>query len=237
MILIVNEKQFEFIVEQEFNYHVGNLGDKPEEVKPHGSDNLIRLGSGRDTGHFGSGLYFSTYNGEFKDYENKNPDKPELIEIKNGVYRVDFDLYKNLYRVNSTLHGDLLFKSLKKLNNIFWGSVDRDGSFETYPTIGNDYLLVNHNFNYLGLKLPKYRDFIGMIKAAAKNMVDKEDLRSFSTRIMEYNGYNGVNVSGIKYYDNTLHGSVIYDIKKLSKDIKKVKELPFLNFGIDKDVL
>jgi hypothetical protein len=34
---------------------------------------------------------------------------------------------------------------------------------------------------------------------------------------MEYNGYNGVNVNNIEGWDNTTHGSVIYDISKTIK--------------------
>ena len=51
---------------------------------------------------------------------------------------------------------------------------------------------------------------------------DKSYVGSFSTKIMEMNGFNGVNVSGIPEFDNTLHGSVIYDVNKVSKDIVPV---------------
>ena len=51
------------------------------------------------------------------------------------------------------------------------------------------------------------------------NVVNKS---SFSTRIMEYNDYNGVNVSNVPGYDNTTHGSVIYDMSKLSDQPKKI---------------
>lgn len=49
-------------------------------------------------------------------------------------------------------------------------------------------------------------------------------IESFSTYFMEWNGYNGVNVSGIPFYDNTTHGSVIYDLSKVSGDIEKVDD-------------
>ena len=55
-----------------------------------------------------------------------------------------------------------------------------------------------------------------MAKAHSK---DKNDVRSFSTVFMEYNGYNGVNVSGIYGLDNTLHGSVIYDLSKVKGNV------------------
>jgi hypothetical protein len=60
----------------------------------------------------------------------------------------------------------------------------------------------------------------------AKRDNKKNDyLPSFSTRIMEYNGYNGVNVSNVKGYDNTLHGSVIYDMSKIDGQPKPVKNI------------
>jgi hypothetical protein len=51
---------------------------------------------------------------------------------------------------------------------------------------------------------------------------DKDAIQSFSTLFMELNGYNGVNVSGVEYYDNTLHGSVIYDLSKVNTDMEEV---------------
>jgi hypothetical protein len=51
---------------------------------------------------------------------------------------------------------------------------------------------------------------------------DDNVVQSFSTLFMEWNGYNGVNVSGIEYYDNTKHGSVIYDLSKTNTDMEEV---------------
>jgi hypothetical protein len=47
--------------------------------------------------------------------------------------------------------------------------------------------------------------------------------QSFSTVFMEWNGYNGVNVSGIEEFDNTTHGSVIYDLSKVNTDMEQVR--------------
>jgi hypothetical protein len=58
-----------------------------------------------------------------------------------------------------------------------------------------------------------------------------EGVQSFSTVFMEYNGYNGVNVSGIGYYDNTKHGSVIYDLSKVDSDMEEVSPNSLLTFG------
>ena len=95
----INPKQYSIIKESEWNFHFG----KNHNLKPHYSDNKRQMG-GRETGHFGSGTYFSTYP-NMKDVDkygklNSNQN-PNFIEIDNHIYRVDFDLYKNLYRVRS----------------------------------------------------------------------------------------------------------------------------------------
>jgi hypothetical protein len=202
------------LVEAEYNYHIGDLD--VDNVKPYGSDskNIMR---GRDTGHFGSGLYFSTYNSKYKNDDLKNP---ELINIKDNVYRVDFDLYKNLYKVKNELHGDLLFKTLQLVNSLYNIISDYYKYNEKLPNdFSKRYLILKNNSNKLGLKCPEYNEFIKMCKDLYSN---KTKQQSMSTIFMEYNDYNGVNVSGIDKYDNTLHGSVIYNISKVSDKIKKI---------------
>jgi hypothetical protein len=217
--------------EAEFNYHVGNLGDDLKNVKPYVSDNLIVM-QGRGTGHFGSGVYFSTYNcGDKRDFSKEygevEPNKSELIRFDN-IYRVDFDIYQNLFRVKSEQHGEILFKTLKLINESFYLVVSHhNGKFEMDKKFSNFYLKIQHNANELGLKIPNYRDYIKMIQKAAEDLKNKSNLASMSTRIMEYNGFNGVNVSGIPMFDNTLHGSVIYDLSKISDKPIPVKNPSF----------
>jgi hypothetical protein len=118
-----------------------------------------------------------------------------------------------------------LFETLKLANQIFYRNTDFNGKgLDLTPTLSTDYLILKNNLDKLGLRIPSYRDFIRMMESAAYNLQDKKDMRSFSTRIMEYNGFNGVNVSGIPMFDNTLHGSVIYDMSKVSGDIVKVND-------------
>jgi len=223
--IIITEFQYRLLIETNINFHLSRGGDGFEDldnIKPYGSDTIIMM-KGRGTGHFGSGLYFSTYNCSFRDKETsldvyRGDNYPQkFTKVNGGVYRVDFDIYKNLYRVTNNQHAELLFKTLKFTNNIFYKNINYyDGKFDMQNDLSSDYLKLKHNLYKLGLKLPNYRDFIRMIITAGKNIKDKENFASFSTRIMEYNGFNGVNVSGIPEYDNTLHGSVIYDMSKLS---------------------
>ena len=99
----INPKQYSVLKVSEWNLHYGGYdngyGHGGHNMKPHMSDNKYVM-VGRDTGHFGSGTYFSTYS--FSDTQSQplrdsmnNPD-PNFIQIGDNVYRVDLDLYKNL---------------------------------------------------------------------------------------------------------------------------------------------
>ena len=224
--------------EATYNYHAGDLGADLTNLDKHGSDNIFRM-QGRGTGHFGSGIYFSTYrlrdkadfDSEYGQYSNYRDNNPNLIQVKNRVYRIDFDIYKNLYRVNSNKHGELLFTTMRELNNIFYSYVHGTTDLSRW------YLKLLNNFHHLSLKLPKYREFIKMMEVAKsdynarfdKNSVNEVSAASFSTRMMEWNGYNGVNVSGIYDWDNLQHGSVIYDINKLDGEMQPVNFDHFIN--------
>lgn len=215
----INPKQYNVIKESEFNFHLG----KEHDMRPYGSDTKFRM-AGRETGHFGSGTYFSTYKGnedldQYRD-ELKNFN-PNFIKIDNNVYRVDFDLYKNLYRVRSKKQGDVLYTMLANLNHMA-NRIAYMGHFSSgMATYDNAdlYQKIKANADGLGLKCPSYYELTRM---AQKLGQDDSDVRSFSTVFMEYNGYNGVNVSGVDYYDNTKHGSVIYDLSKVDTDMEEV---------------
>jgi len=240
MKIIINEGQYRNIIkninEAEYMFHYGGDGKHGREidvndVEPYGSDSIIMM-SGRDTGHFGSGLYFSTYS--CKDYAYKDdvqqykdtykPEEKGLINVKKGLYRVDADIYQNLYRVTNENQGHYLHRTLRMVNSSISEHRSKQGDFRfTYP-------IIKHNLELLGLKMPSYREFTEMAKAGfndfqkMRKTYDRNhvDRRSMSTRIMEYNGYNGVNTSGIPGLDNTTYGSVIYDIQKINTDFVPV---------------
>ena len=67
-------------------------------------------------------------------------------------------------------------------------------------------------YNYLNENIST-EDFINIVKNLCTSN-EKDYLPTLSTILMEYNGYNGVNVNNIEGWDNTLHGSVIYDLSK-----------------------
>jgi hypothetical protein len=255
MKIIITHSQLMNIIEGEFNFHF--TGGKVLTDKPYGSENLVRMDGGRHTGHFGSGLYFSTFNylekyDSLDKYRGMENISPELLNIDKdkGIYRVDLDIYRNLYRVQSNEHGDFLFETLKQCNRLFYAYTDYYN--KNYPlekldlNFGKQYLIIKNNLEKIGLRVPSYKEFIKMTIQTGKDLAnmhsfDKSedniiDRRSFSTRIMEYNGYNGVNVSGIQKYDNTQHGSVIYDVSKISDKIKPIN-LQLYGNRIEKGVI
>ena len=225
------------ILEGEYMFH-STGGNKTNDridvdnVTPYYSDSIIFM-SGRDTGHFGSGMYFSTYSCKDWEYSERvqkykdeyKPEHKKLLKVEEGLYRVNTDLYQNLYRIQNEEQGRLLHKALSWINatTAYYGDGNPLDKRMSYPRY-------KHNLDLLGLKMPPYREFINMVAKARQdirksghNEDDKDfDRRSMSTRIMEYNGYNGVNTSGIPGLDNTTYGSVIYDIQKINTDFVPV---------------
>ena len=218
---VVRESVKQILSETEWNFHYG----KNHNGQPYFSDSKYNMG-GRDTGHFGSGTYFSTYS----DKINNNPNElyvnsnstPEFVQVGNGIYRVDMSFYKNLYRVQSVRQGYVLFSLLKLLNYMYHNVMYKD--FNNSQA----YQKAERNASALNLKMPSYRDLMRMML----NHHQSNNIQSFSTVYMEYNGYNGVNVSNIPEFDNTTHGSVIYDLSKVEKNVEQInpKSLWF-NYG------
>lgn len=210
--------------ENEWNYHVDGSGNG-HDMKPYKSDSKWQM-FGRETGHFGSGTYFSTYrDSEFSNYGERNFN-PNFIKIADNVYRVDFDLYKNLYRVRSEKQGDVLYTMCAELNHMYnkivsMGKFDqRNANYDN----SDSYQIIRRNAEALGLRCPSYYELVRMAQRHNGN-------QSFSTLFMEWNGYNGVNVSGVDAYDNTKHGSVIYDLSKVSDEMREVDvRIPY-SFG------
>ena len=215
----ISSSQYGVLSESEWNFHFGSNHD----LRPHVSDNKYCM-AGRETGHFGSGTYFSTYRDikNIDDYgELSGNQNPNFIEIHGHLYRVDFDLYKNLYRVRSKKQGDVLYTMLCDLNHMFYriSDVGRYSPMSANYSNSGLYQRIRVNADGLGLRCPSYYELTRMAQRLSK---DDDDIRSFSTMFMEWNGYNGVNVSGIEFYDNTKHGSVIYDLSKVDTEMEEV---------------
>ena len=213
--------------EVDYSYHYGDI-ENVDDIKPYRSDSLVMM-RGRQTGHFGSGMYFSTYNYcnamNNKKYMDKKQ-KSALTKVNDNVYRVDMDMYKNLYRVKSENEGNILYYTLNIVNVFnekFTNLVNKGKNVsEAFNRLYRSKLKIENNFKYLNLTLPADDEFLKLLIKNAKLMSQNKTGPSLSTQIMEFNGYNGVNVQNISGYDNRLHGSVIYDMSKIDVQPKKV---------------
>ena len=210
--IYITEEQYQKLISmalmnEDFNYHYTH--GQEHNGKPYYSDNKFMM-AGRDTGHFGSGTYFSTYkfdsNRDIEQYNAERTDEPQFIRIRDNVYRVDLGFYKNLYKVPNQEWGNVLYTTLERVNQLY--NMVANGNYNCAA----HYQIIRNNSNHLGLKCPSYYQLMKMALEHAKH---DDDIRSFSTVFMEYNGYNGVNVSGIYGLDNTLHGSVVYDLSQV----------------------
>lgn len=237
----VDSNQYNLLVESEWNYHFGSGN---HDKRPYVSDNKFMM-FGRETGHFGSGTYFSTYKDKMElrgdigdgyhnsvtndrrdmvnDYENNARSfNPQFIQVGKGIYRVDFDIYRNLYRVRSKRQGDILYTMMRCLNAMY-NRICSLGKFNPSDAIYSNaslYQKIRKNALALGLRCPSYYELTRMAQVHGS---DDDAIQSFSTLFMEWNGYNGVNVSGVEYYDSTKHGSVIYDLSKVSDDFEEIE--------------
>lgn len=235
--------------ESEWNFHkdkhdLGLQGVGSFYNEPYKSDKRNSMTDSRDSGYFGSGTYFSTYrdlgydSGEDyqKKYDYDYNQNPNLIQINNRLFRVDFDIYKNLYRVESEIQGNMLMTLLRDINLMF-NKIGQPFSYDKESSNFNNSVLyqrIKMNCETLGLKCPTYYQLSSMMKKFAENALTEKGsklqggVKSFPTEFMEWQGFNGVNVSGVPYFDRYLFGSVIYDLNKVSsEDIQPVRKINF----------
>jgi hypothetical protein len=71
----ISSSQYGMLKESEWNFHFG----KEHNGEPYYSDNKFQM-FGRETGHFGSGTYFSTYR-DIKDIDNCYHAKEEELGL------------------------------------------------------------------------------------------------------------------------------------------------------------
>ena len=234
MKILITEKQINKVLkslinEDDYSIHKGDLS-KANKPYGGGTDKLYCM-QGRGTGHFGSGTYLSTYKSEDKELYNKilvdKIYRSNLTKVDDGIYVIDLDWY-NLYKPYNNTNANYLFQTLKLINQFFYSICQLGYNKSTYEGL-DDYSkrtlkIIINNLEKLNLKLPPLKYFINIVKNLCNS--DKKDYSpSLSTIIMEFNGYNGVNVNNIDGWDNTTHGSVIYDLSKTIKPNYETKPL------------
>lgn len=177
-------------------YHAGDL--------QYGRDTTLgRMMGGRSTGHFGTGVYFVS--------------EPSLISGRQGrpVQAVDLSEY-NLARPSSPESAKRLHDALRTVNRMEDAAdVDtRDGS-----------TAIANMQSVLGLSSQNE------IRSAMKEAVaeaaelrptyafESDYIDSASTRLMKKLGYDGVDTRGLKGFDNTEFGTVVY-AKQIVPDLR-----------------
>lgn len=203
--------------------------DLIDNPKPYGGGtDSIYMMRGRDTGHFGSGTYLSTYRdvdndtyNQLKNYHTTD-DKP-IVKLDNGTYLMDLDRF-DLYKPETREHAELLFNTLRKINSAFFTYLSNGMSSDVKKMLVD----INDNLKVLDLKIPDgfFKEAIKLAQKMGSNYIhnyNPEFKASLSTIFMEKNGWNGVNVNGIEGFDNTLHGSVIYHLNKVVDKSKETK--------------
>lgn len=237
MKLLITESQIANLIEafkDSLSVHLDRKNLTGLDIsKKYYSDSIVQM-ENRHTGHFGSGTYFSTFKSEDPGVYDKiqqteeipSQDNP-IIKISEGIYMIDLDNY-HLYKPQNRNHAELLFNTLKKINGL--ASIhDIDRINLSDPATKKLIVEIGYNLKMLDLKAPSLKEFVNIFDSIKEKyrIGTLEHYGSLSTRFMEYNGYNGVNVNNIPGYDNTLHGSVIYDLEKTvsgnSKEYNKYK--------------
>jgi len=214
-------------------YHAGDLGKAEHLARFHGSN--------RGTGHFGTGTYFvgskeAVNLGNYKD-------RP--------VQEINFDGY-NLYRPDGHNQANNLHEGLKFINdstNFYKPGMTLEQLLEAQAKGKDDYRAEAFQNRFKDLYSLFYRDFgieefspyrkgqeffekaLIPILDEIYNEVSGSGLKwayekadSASTRFMKKLGYEGVDVRGIKGFDNTQYGSVIYDLRVEQEEVAKIGE-------------
>jgi hypothetical protein len=183
-------------------YHAGDLG--------YGKDTTLgNMSSGRSTGHFGTGVYF-TGNSEALGPRAEN--RP--------IKTIDFSKYNLAKPANKEAAYDL-HDGLKNINNsvadIAEGVTEKPGYWGATINV-NQELDKAATLIATSLNLDNYSEIRKIIDEEVKKAADKLEGVQFTskyeptaaTNIMKRLGFEGVDVRGIPELDNTAYGSVIY---------------------------
>ena len=198
-------------------YHAGDLGK---------AEYLETMSGTRDTGHFGTGVYFV---GDKSVYENKHSahkDRP--------VHEVDFTDY-NLYKPKNAAEAQELHDLLFQINRYAYGhevAYDSKGE-DTYKKVDIEDLYRLQKKLFPGIKgidstLNELKSYVDSKDIYQVSMKERKTYDSPSTVFMKKMGYEGVDVRHIQSMDNTTYGSVIYDLKKKPEAPPEKDEQAFL---------
>lgn len=173
-------------------YHYGDMGT--------GSDTYLgRMGaSDVGSGHFGTGTYFM---GTESNYLSKT--RP--------THNKDLSGY-NLYRPVSESKGLELHNLLRKVNSLI---VDRNNLNSRIPLLNK---ALSSYFN----KSIDITDLVDICIGEYDTNGINSKANSLSTLLMKRLGYQGVDISGYDMLDNSMYGSVVYEVGDAVKPNSKI---------------
>lgn len=187
---IVRSKEAQ-IPEENIGYHFGDLGK---------SESLVRLDTGRGTGFYGTGTYF---------FGGKEAAGFDYYSKDRTLHKVDFSKY-NLYRPQPAnfYNAEKLHDFLRQVNYYAHNS----NNFDEQKAVQDAQDLFDMSEQEVIDKLDNVREYTQKnYKGIYKT---EEGLDSAPTKFMKDLGYEGVDVRGIRQYDSSSQGSVIYDLKE-----------------------
>jgi hypothetical protein len=178
-------------------YHAGDLG--------YGRDTTLgRMTGGRDTGHFGTGTYFTS-----------SKERSQAGEISRPVSQVDLSGY-NLARPKSADDAKYLHNGLRDVNDLVGrGGLDTPKTQEQIRKAAFDIWI---SILPRGKTPQDIEKMIPEILQKASPMLNESPYRSryvesASTMLMKRLGYEGVDTRHIPAYDNRDYGTVVYGEK------------------------
>ena len=206
--ILLTESQIRRIIESngDFGYHAGDLG---------ASEYFVNYAtSNRGTGHFGTGTYFVGNEDELN--RGSYAERPH--------HKVDLSPYK-LVKIMSFENGLKFHDALRYINNT---------AFKDYVYNGQvDEKRLMHECKVIAvmlLDIDDFKDLVPKTKMVYDKAMElimeygdwfknqdwytlKSDRRTISTELISSFGYDGVDCRGVPGLDNTMFGSVIYNMK------------------------
>jgi hypothetical protein len=188
--IYITENQFLKLLET-YNYHFSGGKDIDlKNIKPYsGNETRVNMTPGRDTGHFGTGTYFSTYDFEPSSVNGLGDEiskEANFVKVKDGIYRVNFSQYPNLYKCLDENTAKNLFNYLKSINNVYNGINGMDSNYMFAKEEDRYSIHVDEIFNraiqlgnILNLDTPSLEE----LKKISKNLLSNDDRRTLAATI------------------------------------------------------
>ena len=198
-------------------YHSGDLG--------YGTDTVLgRMAGGRSTGHFGTGVYFVGNPISREGRPTKIADLSQYNLFKPSFPSSAHNVHDALKFVNRSVGLDL-------------NDEDQKDEYNKNIDLAAMYLDLSLHTSFTRPEIKKIIE--SSIASATKELTPEiihtdEYIDSASTRVMKKLGFDGVDVRGLKGFDNTEYGTVVY--RETVPEYKEKLSLKKVPIGIPENV-